>query len=54
MIGTHRHNQPTDGADLIAKTMKIVKGHQLQRRVMETGGGGIGPKKEKPYGNAEA
>jgi hypothetical protein len=40
--------------DLIAKAMKIVKGRQSQRGVMEAGGGGIGLEKEKPYGNAKA
>ncbi len=54
MIRTQCCNQPNDGADLIAKVMKILIGPQSQRGVAEAGGEGIGPEKEKAYGNAKA
>ncbi len=54
MIRTQCNNQPNDGVDVIAKAMKILMGHQSRRGVTEAGGGGVGPEKEKPYGDAEA
>ncbi len=54
MIGTQCSNHPNDGADLIAKAMKILMGCQLQRGMMEAGRRGTGLEKEKPYGNAKA